>query len=147
MQQRLSIVTLGVSNLKKSKQFYDSLGWKAANEGEKESNEIVAYNLNGMAFALYPIDKVADEFPSIIPPKLNGYSSFTMAYNVNSEKEVDEIINEAKSVGAEIVKLPEKVFWGGYSGYFSDPDGYLWEVAFNPFSKVNEDGSFQWSES
>lgn len=147
MQQRLSIVTLGVSNLKESKQFYDSLGWKAANEGEKESNEIVAYNLNGMAFALYPIDKVADEFPSITPPKLNGYSSFTMAYNVNSEKEVDEIINEAKSVGAEIVKLPEKVFWGGYSGYFSDPDGYLWEVAFNPFSKVNEDGSFQWSES
>jgi len=146
MQQRLSIITLGVSDLKKSKQFYDSLGWKAANEGEKESNEIVAYNLNGMAFALYPIEKLGDEF-SFVKPSLNSYSSMTMAYNVSSEKEVDDVINEAKSIGAEIVKMPEKVFWGGYSGYFCDPDGYLWEVAFNPFSKVKDDGSFQWGET
>jgi|GEM_PF-7032357 len=83
MQQRLSIITLGVSDLKKSKQFYDSLGWKAANEGEKESNEIVAYNLNGMAFALYPIEKLGDEF-SFVKPSLNSYSSMIRGCHVNS---------------------------------------------------------------
>lgn len=143
MEQRLSILTLGVANLQKSKQFYDDLGWKATNHGTEESENIVAYNLNGMAFALYQIDKLGEDAQKVI--NTNEYSSFTMAYNVNSEKNVDDIINKARAIGAEIVKEPQKVFWGGYSGYFADADGYLWEIAYNPFSPLGENNEFQWS--
>lgn len=140
MQQRISIITLGVSDLKKARAFYDSLGWKVACEDQVE--EIVAYNLPNMALALYPLDKLADE--AKVPIRRGGYSSVIIAYNVNSESEVQDILDEAKKAGGEIVKPAEKVFWGGYSGYFSDPDENLWEVAYNPFSPLGPKGEFQW---
>ena len=139
MQQRLSIITLGVTDLAKSKQFYDALGWQAAN---KEHEEIVAYNLNQMAFALYPRNKLAED--ATVPVKEGGYSNFSLAYNVDSEAAVDAMLQEAEKAGAKIIKPGQKVFWGGYSGYFADPDGFLWEVAFNPFSTLGPNGEFQW---
>jgi len=140
MDQRMSIITLGVSDLKQSRSFYESLGWEVATE--QQSENIVAFNLQSFVLALYPRDDLAKDADVEMSSSANP--SFTLAYNVNSEDEVDRIINEVRNVGAKIVKEPQKVFWGGYSSYFSDPDGYLWEVAFAPDSKVEKDGSFQW---
>lgn len=141
MEQRISIITLGVSDLKKSRNFYDSLGWKAATE--RQTEEIVTYNLPHMGFALYQIDKLSDD--ATVRVKLNSYSSFSMAYNVDSEEKVNETINNIETIGGKIIKQPQKVFWGGYSGYFADLDGYLWEVAYNPFSVLGKNNEFQWS--
>lgn len=140
MEQRLSIITLGVSNLKKSRSFYENLGWKIATEEQAES--IVAFNLQSFVLALYPKEGLAED----VGVEMNGSSipSFTLAYNVGSEEEVDRVIDKVQAIGAKIVKKPQKVFWGGYSSYFADPDGYLWEVAFNPYSVPDKDGSFKW---
>lgn len=139
MDQRISIITLGVSDLKKSRDFYDSLGWSVASNEDTE--DIICYNLNGMSFALFPRDGLAED--AGVEIKSEGYSSITLAYNVSSENEVDEVLSLAKEAGAEIVKQGQAVFWGGYSGYFADPDKNLWEVACNPFSPLKKDGSFQ----
>jgi len=140
MEQRMSIITLGVSNLKQSRSFYERLGWKVATEQQAEN--IVAFNLQSFVLALYPRVGLAEDVG--IDVNASTSPTFTLAYNVNSEDEVDKVINEARSIGAKIIKEPQKVFWGGYSSYFSDPDGYLWEVAFNPYSKLENDGSFKW---
>lgn len=142
MEQRISIITLGVSDLKKSRDFYDSLGWQVATEEQAE--QIVTYNLPHMGFALYQIDKLSDD--ATVQLKLGKTSSFSMAYNVDSEEKVRIIIDDVQSVGGKIIKQPHKVFWGGYSGYFADPDGYLWEVAYNPFSPLQKNNEFQWTE-
>ena len=140
MEQRLSIITLGVSDLERSRSFYKNLGWEIATE--KNSENIIAFNLQAFVLALYPIEGIAKD--AGLQMKLPSTPSFTMAYNVGSEAEVDRVIEEAKTIGAKIIKQPEKAFWGGYSGYFSDPDGYLWEVAFNPYSTPEKDGTFKW---
>ncbi|MDD9899544.1 MAG: VOC family protein [Alphaproteobacteria bacterium] len=140
MEQRLSIITLGVTGLKKARAFYDALGWTVANEDQ--AGEIIAYNLQGMTLALYPLDKLVED--AKVPAAQPGGAAFTIAYNVRSEKEVDDTLVEAQKAGGRLVKPAEKVFWGGYSGYFADPDGHLWEVAFNPFSPLGADGAFQW---
>ena len=140
MEQRMSIITLGVSNLKQSRSFYENLGWKVATEEQAEN--IVAFNLQSFVLALYPKEGLADDVG--IEMNASSSPSFTLAYNVGSEEEVDRVIDKVQAIGAKIVKAPQKVFWGGYSSYFSDPDGYLWEVAFNPYSVPEEDGSFKW---
>ncbi len=141
MEQRISIITLGVVDLKRARAFYDALGWKVASEEQAE--QIVAYDLNGMTLALYPLDKLAED--AKIEVKRSGYSTSTIAYNVRSEEEVDSTLQEAVMAGGELIKPAEKVFWGGYSGYFADPDKNLWEVAYNPFSKLGPNGEFQWN--
>ena len=140
MEQRISIITLGVSDLKKARTFYDALGWKVASEDQAE--EIVAYDLQNMTLALYPLSKLAED--AQIPAERSGYSTITIAYNVNSETEVNETLEEVQKAGGKLIKTAEKVFWGGYSGYFSDPDGNLWEVAHNPFAPLGPKGEFQW---
>lgn len=140
MKQRISLITLCVSDLKRARAFYDGLGWKVASEDQAE--DIVVYNLQNMALALYPWRNLVDE--TKIQADRSGYSAFTIAHNVNSEREVDELLEEAQKAGGKIIKPAEKVFWGGYSGYFSDPDRNLWEVAFNPLSKLGPNGEFQW---
>jgi len=140
MEQRMSIITLGVADLKQSRSFYERLGWKVATEQQAEN--IVAFNLLSFVLALYPREGLAEDVG--IDVNASTSPTFTLAYNVNSEDEVERVIDEARSIGAKIIKEPQKVFWGGYSSYFSDPDGYLWEVAFNPYSKLENDGSFKW---
>ncbi len=140
MQQRLSLVTLGVADLKKSRAFYDALGWQVADEENAEN--VVAYNLQSMTLALFPWENLAKD--ASISPIRTGYSAFTLAYNVNTEAEVDKTIEIALKAGAKPVKPPQKTFWGGYSGYFADPDGNLWEIAHNPFSPLGKEGQFQW---
>ncbi|MBL4588463.1 MAG: VOC family protein [Alphaproteobacteria bacterium] len=139
MEQRLSIITLGVQDLVKSRAFYDALGWKVASEVQSE--EIVTYDLIGMTLALYPLNKLEEDATVKVKPQEN--STFTIAYNVVSTEDVETTLLEAVSAGGKLVKPADKAFWGGYSGYFSDPDGYLWEVAHNPFSQLGPKGEFQ----
>jgi len=140
MEQRLSIITLGVADLKRSRAFYDALGWKVASEEQAE--QIVAYDLISMTLCLYPLDKLGED--AKIKVNHQEYSTITLAYNVRSEEEVDAALAEAVKAGGKLIKTAEKVFWGGYSGYFADPDGNLWEVAFNPFAPLGPDGEFRW---
>ncbi len=136
MEQRISIVTLGVSNLSRSREFYEALGWRrsmAASEG------IVFFQAGGMALALYPREELAKD--ATVSPDGQGFRSVTLAYNARTRAEVDSVVQEAKTAGANILKPAQEAFWGGYSGYFSDPDGFLWEVAWNPSFSIADDGS------
>ncbi|WP_040495425.1 VOC family protein [Fulvivirga imtechensis] len=136
MEQRLTIVTLGVEDLTRSTDFYsNTLGW----EKTKESNDnITFYKLNGILISLYPIKKLAEDAQT--DHLRNGFKGFSLAHNARSESEVDQIFDDLRKKGVKIIKEPEKVFWGGYSGYISDPDGYLWEVAFNPYLELTQAG-------
>jgi len=140
MDQRISVITIGVADLKRSRAFYDALGWKVASEDQ--ADQIVAYDLISMTLCLYPLNKLAED--AKVKVQRQEYSTITVAYNVRSEEEVDATLEEAVKAGGKLVKPAEKVFWGGYSGYFADPDGNLWEVAFNPFSKLGPEGEFRW---
>ncbi len=126
MQPRISMITLGVNDLEASRRFYRDLGFP-----EKEwGPDIAFFTLNGTWLALYNREALAED--ATVPSDGDGFQGFTLAHTLASEAEVDEVFVQAVEAGATPVKQPQKVFWGGYSGYFKDPDGYLWEVAHNP---------------
>ncbi len=129
MKPKLAIITLGVSNMATAKKFYEQ-GMGLIPEKES-SDTITFYDMNGVWLSLYPEDKLAEDVT--ISPEGNGFSGVTIAHNEPSKEEVRKVIGEARRAGARIVKEPQDVFWGGYSGYFEDPDGHLWEIAYNPF--------------
>jgi catechol 2,3-dioxygenase-like lactoylglutathione lyase family enzyme len=136
MNQHLHIVTLGVKDLEVSRKFYaETLGWKIARPQEG----IVFFQAGGVVLALFPREELAKD--ATVPAKGSGFAGFTLAYNAGSEAEVDEIIADLKAKGVKILKEPQKVFWGGYSSYFADPDGNCWEVAYNPFFPFDENGN------
>jgi len=137
MEQRLTIITLGVADLIESERFYSmTLGWKKT--GQSNEN-IVFYNLNGFQLALYQIDRLADD-ANVTSSKL-GFRGFTLAYNTKTENEVDLLFETLSKNGVEIIKKPEKAFWGGHSGYFAGPDKNLWEVAYNPYLLMDKNGN------
>jgi predicted lactoylglutathione lyase len=137
MEPRISIVTLCVTDLGRSRHFYEQLGWKTSSAS---TDGIVFFQAGGMALALYPRASLAGENAGL-SDDISGFGGTTLAYNTRSKADVDAVLAEAKAVGANILKPAEEVFWGGYSGYFEDPDGFVWEVAFNPFISIAEDGS------
>jgi uncharacterized protein len=138
MNQHLHIITLGVRDFEKSKKFYaETLGWKPS----RPQDDIAFFQAGGVVLAIYPREKLAED--ALTSPEGSGFSGFTLAYNTQSESEVDEIIADLKSKGVKIIKEPQKVFWGGYSSYFADPDDYHWEVAFNPFIKFDQNGNLK----
>jgi len=138
MEQRISLVTLGVTNLKRSSAFYERLGWRRAiTQGEG----IVFFQAGGMALALYPRSELAKD--ANVAPEGHGFNGISLAYNTRSHAEVDSVLEDAATAGATVLKPAQEAFWGGYSGYFSDPDGFLWEVAWNPFFPIAEDGSIR----
>lgn len=121
------MITLGVADLAKSVKFYrDGLGFPKMDSPP----EVAFFTLNGSWLGLYGREALAED--ATVSPEGSGFRGFTLAHNVTSEAEVDKTIKQALSAGATLVKPGQKVFWGGYSGYFKDPDGYLWEVAHNP---------------
>jgi catechol 2,3-dioxygenase-like lactoylglutathione lyase family enzyme len=136
MEQRISVVTLGVQDLARSRRFYvDGLGWKPA----FENKEIIFFQTGGMVFALFLRDGLAADFQS--DPKEFGKSAMALGYNVRSQQEVDPLMARAAAAGAAILKPARRASWGGYSGYFADPDGFAWEVAWNPAWLLAPDGS------
>jgi uncharacterized protein len=139
MEQRLTIITLGVNDLKTSIDFYtNKFGWKQV---DFNNEDIAFFQLNGIQLALYARDKLAED--AVIKPEGSGFKGFTLAYNARSEKEVDEIISKLRERGVRIVKNPQKVFWGGYSSYITDPDDNLWEIAFNPYLEIDQQGNIK----
>ncbi|ABM12869.1 MULTISPECIES: VOC family protein [Mycolicibacterium] len=135
MEQRVSLITLGVDDLVRARRFYEQgLGWvpKAAPEG------VVFYQLPGIALALFGRDDLAQDAHMPVDGRFSG---ITIAINQRTEADVDAVLAQAKAAGATILKPAEKVFWGGYSGYFADPDGHVWEVALNPEWTINDDGT------
>jgi catechol 2,3-dioxygenase-like lactoylglutathione lyase family enzyme len=134
MQQRVSLVTLGVTDLERARRFYGALGWDAP----ADTDDVVFYQAGGMILALWDRAKLAED--SAVSDS-GGWGGVTLAYNVGSPAEVDAVIEEARAAGATIGRPPAETFWGGYSGIFIDPDGHPWEVAHNPFWTVHDDGT------
>jgi catechol 2,3-dioxygenase-like lactoylglutathione lyase family enzyme len=137
MRQNLNLVTLGVQDLPRSLRFYrDGLGW----EPSSASQETVAFfQLGGLVLSLYPRDKLAED--ATVNPAGSGFSGIALAYNTQSREEVDQVLQQVEQIGGAIIKPAQDVFWGGYSGYFTDPDGHLWEVAWNPFWEIDAAGN------
>jgi catechol 2,3-dioxygenase-like lactoylglutathione lyase family enzyme len=138
MEQRLSMITLGVADLKPAVAFYENvIGWKAA----PGPSEIAFFDLGGLVFSLYPHDAMAKDMNAAGDDRGgSAYRGFALAHNARSKQEVDSIFSRLKDRGATILKEPEEVFWGGYSGYFADLDGHAWEVAYNPHWAIGKDG-------
>ena len=150
MDQRISIITLGMRNLERGRAFYRALGFR---EAEASNENIAFFDMGGFALALYGLDALAAD--ARVPGAqlqaagrgagwgaVGGFRGVTLAYNVRMRENVPEVLSEAEAAGAHIVKKAEDVAWGGYSGYFEDPEGHLWEVAWNPFTPLDEDGGF-----
>ena len=126
------MITLGVRDLTTARRFYaEGLGFPLF---DQPSPEVAFFALNGSWLALYGREALAAD--AGVPSAGQGFAGFTLAHNVDSEAEVDAVMRQAVTAGATVVKPPQKVFWGGYSGYFKDPDGHLWEVARNPFMRI-----------
>jgi catechol 2,3-dioxygenase-like lactoylglutathione lyase family enzyme len=135
---RINIIALGVRDMQKSVKFYrEGLGFQT-NETE-DNPKVIFFNTFGTKFELYPLDLLAQDISETNPPEITkGFGGITLAYNVKSEQEVHDTVELARKAGATVTKEPQKVFWGGYHAYFSDPDGYYWEVAYNPFVPFDE---------
>lgn len=133
--QRVTLITLGVADLARATAFYQALGWVPASR----QDSVVFYQMHGAVLALFGLaDLAADQGR---PDARLGTGATTLAQNFATEAEVDAAYTRALGAGASALKAPEKVFWGGYSGYYADPDGHVWEVAMNPFWPLAEDGS------
>lgn len=138
MRQAISVITLGVSDLRRSRAFYERMGWKTSAASQAE---ISFFSAGGLVLALFKNGALADD--AGVSPEGSGFTGFTLAHNVASKHEVTEVLNEAVAAGGILIKPAEDVFWGGHRGYFADPDGFLWEVAWNPLWPLNADGHLQ----
>ena len=119
--------------------FYDALGWQRANGPEG----VIAYDLLGQTLGLFGLEDLAKDIG--VPVETLGHGALTLAHNLSSREEVDALLARAEAAGAKILKPAQEVFWGGYHGYFADPEGHIWEIAHNPFSPLRaEDGAFRW---
>jgi catechol 2,3-dioxygenase-like lactoylglutathione lyase family enzyme len=136
VEQRLSLVTLGVADVGRAVGFYEALGWKPDNDWRKQG--VAFFQCGGIAVALWSRDELGDDSTVDDP---GGWGGVTVAYNVRSPAEVDAVLAEAEAAGATIGRPGTETFWGGYSGVFVDPDGHPWEVAHNPHWTINEDGT------
>jgi len=135
MEPRLSLVTLGVRDIARARAFYEALGFKA---GKASQESVTFLDAGGVVLGLYGRGVLAaDATVADSPP---GFSGVALAHNARSEADVDKALNEAVAAGGKLIKPAGKTFWGGYAGYFADPDGHLWEVAYNPYFKLGSDG-------
>jgi len=135
MEQRLSLVTLGVADLARARAFYEALGWRTNAE---PGDDVVFFQAGGMIVSLWDRARLAADSGVDDP---GGWGGVTLALNVRSPAEVDAVVAEARAAGARVAREGAETFWGGYSGVFVDPDGHPWEVAHNPFWTIGDDGS------
>ena len=135
MEQRVSVITLGVADLARARRFYEALGWATRAEPD---DDVVFFQAGGLVLALWDRGLLAEDSGVQDAP---GFGGVTLAHNVRSPERVDEVVEQARAAGAAVTREPAQTFWGGYSGVFLDPDGHPWEVAHNPHWTVAEDGS------
>jgi uncharacterized protein len=135
VEQRVSLITLGVADLQRARSFYEALGWTT---GAKPDDDVVFFQAGGMIVALWDRGNLAED---TVMEDNGGWGGITLAQNVRSPQEVDAVLSEAAAAGATIARPGAETFWGGYSGVFVDPDGHPWEVAHNPGWTIREDGS------
>jgi uncharacterized protein len=138
MEPRISLITLGVADVARSRSFYEALGWRAS---EASAPEVAFFQANGLALALFGRAALAAD--AEVEDRPSGFSGVALAHNLRSESEVDEAFAAALAAGAHAVKIPRRTAWGGYAGYFADPDWHLWELAHNPFFPLDESGNLQ----
>jgi uncharacterized protein len=139
MEQRLSLITLGVADLARARAFYEALGWTS---GAQPEDDVVFFQAGGTIVALWGRDQLAED---TVVDDNGGWGGITLAHNVHSPAEVDAVLAEAEAAGATILRPGAETFWGGYSGVFVDPDGHPWEVAHNPHWTLRDDGSISLS--
>jgi predicted lactoylglutathione lyase len=135
LEQRVSLITLGVRDLERARGFYEALGWKS---GAAPADDVVFFQAGGMIVALWGREQLTED---TAVEDSGGWGGVTLAYNTRSPAEVDEVLAEAEAAGAKIARQGAQTFWGGYSGVFVDPEGHAWEVAHNPHWTVAADGS------
>ena len=139
MEARISIIALGVQDLERSFRFYhDGLGFPT---NGKPADGVIFFQTSGTRLELYPRDKLAEDISPAMSGEGSGFPGITLAHNTHTKEEVDQLLRQAEKAGGKIVKPAQNMFWGGYSGYFTDPDGYYWEVAWADFWQFNSDGS------
>jgi uncharacterized glyoxalase superfamily protein PhnB len=140
---RLTMLTLGVGNLEKAMKFYEAV---LDTHPNTSYDGVVFIELPGTWISLYPLEKLASDIESDVPTHRDGFSGITLAYNAGSVDEVIAVIERARSAGAKVVKEAQETFWGGFSGYFSDLDGYYWEVAWGPMFGFAESGELRFKD-
>lgn len=138
MDQRISLITFGCKDVAREAKFLEDMGWARVPSDEG----IVVFELIGQVLGLYPIDMLARDIG--VPVDSLGHGAATYAYNVAEKAEVAQILDRARAAGAAILQEAHDVFWGGHIGYFEDPEGHIWEIAFNPFSRLGPNGEFRW---
>lgn len=136
MEQRVSLITLGVADLRRSRLFYERLGWRG-----QEVEETVFFRAGGQAVVLWGRDKVAAD--AGIDDEGSGFGGIVLAHNVASREEVDAVVAAAESAGGDVTSPPAETFYGGYAGFFTDPDGHVWEIAYNPGFRLGPDGALE----
>ena len=139
MEQRISLITLGVRDPDRLAAFYDALGWRRVETPDK----VIAYDLIGQTLALYDLEALAADLG--LPVDALGHGAMTLAYNVRERDEVAVVMERAEAAGARVLRPASDIFWGGVVGYFSDPEGHVWEIAWNPHAPLSSDGSFRWN--
>lgn len=140
MDQRVSLITLGVADMEASAGFYEALGWTRVDT----QDGVVAFDLIGQVLGLYPKTKLAEDL-GVDVSGIGGFSGMTLGHNVREKGDVGVLLDMVEAAGGKILKPAVDVFWGGHHGYFADLDGHIWEVAWNPFSALSEAGAFRWN--
>jgi predicted lactoylglutathione lyase len=135
VEQRISLVTLGVADVARARTFYERLGWQG-----QEIEQTVFFQVGGIALVLWGRDKLADD-AGIEDRNTDGFGGMTLAHNVRSRTEVDEVLENASNAGAQITRAAGETFYGGYAGFFTDLDGHVWEIAYNPGFPLSPDGA------
>ncbi|WP_147125556.1 VOC family protein [Shimia ponticola] len=140
MDQRVSLITLAVSDIVASAAFYEALGWRRV----ESPDGVVAFDLIGSVLGLYPREGLAKEL-GMKAEQIGGFSGIVLSYNVREKSDVQPVLEAARAAGGRVIKAAQDVFWGGHHGHFADIDGHVWEVAHNPFSPLGPRGEFQWN--
>ncbi|CAH1648783.1 MULTISPECIES: VOC family protein [unclassified Chelatococcus] len=133
---KVNLITLGVSDIARSTTFYQRLGWRRSEEASTQ--DVSFFALDNLVLAVWSRDRLAED--AGLAPTPPGFGGFTLAQNLPSERDVDLAVENAVAAGGRLLKKPAKTFWGGYSGYFADPDGHPWEIAYNPYFPLDENG-------
>lgn len=139
MEQRVSLITLGVKDIDRAAAFYEALGWTRV---VSEDPGIIVFDLLGQSLGLYPLAALAADIG--LPVEALGSGTSTLGYNTSDRDEVDDVTAKVAAAGGTVLKAPVEVFWGGYHAYIQDPEGHIWEIAHNPFSPLGPEGAFRW---